>query len=86
MRVAEEHRLVRNTACLLTVTRFSAGERHESDATGLPRPPSQGYEVMELVIIDRDLFAIPPAQIKEAKVLLTMVGGRVTHAAEPFKR
>jgi predicted amidohydrolase YtcJ len=42
-------------------------------------------KLADLVIIDRDLFAIPPAQIKEAKVLLTMVGGRVTYAAAPFK-
>ena len=43
-------------------------------------------KLADLVIIDRDLFAIPPAEIKDAKVLLTMVGGRVTHAAEPFRR
>ena len=43
-------------------------------------------KLADLVIIDRDLFAIPPAQIKDAKVLLTMVGGRVTHAAAPFER
>jgi predicted amidohydrolase YtcJ len=40
----------------------------------------------DLVVIDRDLFAIPPAQIKDAKVLLTVVGGRVVHAAAPFSR
>jgi predicted amidohydrolase YtcJ len=40
----------------------------------------------DLVVIDRDLFAIPPAQIKDAKVLLTLVGGRVVHAAAPFSR
>jgi predicted amidohydrolase YtcJ len=43
-------------------------------------------KLADLVIIDRDLFAIPPAQIKEAKVLLTMVGGRVTHAVAPFSQ
>jgi hypothetical protein len=42
-------------------------------------------KLADLVIIDRDLFAIPPAQIKDAKVLLTMVGGRVTHAVAPFR-
>jgi predicted amidohydrolase YtcJ len=42
-------------------------------------------KVADLVVIDRDLFAIPPAQIKDAKVLLTMVGGRIVHAAAPFK-
>ena len=40
----------------------------------------------DLVVIDRDLFAIPSAQIKDAKVLLTVVGGRVAHAVAPFSR
>jgi predicted amidohydrolase YtcJ len=34
-------------------------------------------KLADLVIIDRDLFAITPAQIKDAKVRLTMVGGRI---------
>lgn len=37
------------------------------------------------MIIDRDLFAIPGPELKDAKVLLTVVGGRVTHAAAPFQ-
>jgi predicted amidohydrolase YtcJ len=41
-------------------------------------------KLADLVIIDRDLFAIPTTEIKDAKVLLTMVGGRVVHAATPF--
>jgi predicted amidohydrolase YtcJ len=43
-------------------------------------------KLADLVIIDRDLFSIPPPQLKDAKVLLTMVGGRVVHAAAPFTR
>ena len=43
-------------------------------------------KLADLVIIDRDLFAIPPSQIKDARVLLTMVGGRITYAAKPFER
>jgi predicted amidohydrolase YtcJ len=43
-------------------------------------------KLADLVIIDRDLFKIPPTQLKDAKVLLTMVGGRVTHASAPFSR
>lgn len=34
----------------------------------------------DLVIIDRDLFAIPAREIKDAKVVLTMVGGRIVHS------
>ncbi|MGQ0714268.1 MAG: amidohydrolase [Gemmatimonadaceae bacterium] len=43
-------------------------------------------KLADFVIIDRDLFAIPPMEIKDAKVLLTAVGGRVVHAASPFTR
>jgi predicted amidohydrolase YtcJ len=40
----------------------------------------------DLVVLDQDLFAIAPERIKEAKALLTIVGGRVVHAAAPFTR
>ncbi len=43
-------------------------------------------KLADFVVIDRDLFAIPGLELKEAKVLLTVVGGRVTHAVEPFTR
>lgn len=42
-------------------------------------------KLADFVIIDRDLFAIPGPELKDAKVLLTVVGGRVTHAAAPFQ-
>ena len=41
-------------------------------------------KLADLVVIDRDLFAIPATQIKEAKVLLTMVGGRIVYRATNF--
>ncbi|MBC7894026.1 MAG: amidohydrolase family protein [Cytophagaceae bacterium] len=43
-------------------------------------------KLADLVVVDRDLFRTPPAQVKDARVLLTMVGGRVVHAAAPFTR
>ena len=43
-------------------------------------------KLADFVVIDRDLFAIPSAQIKDAKVLMTVVGGRVVHASAPFTR
>jgi predicted amidohydrolase YtcJ len=43
-------------------------------------------KLADLVVVDRDLFAIQPTQIKDSKVLLTMVGGRVVYAAAPFTR
>jgi predicted amidohydrolase YtcJ len=41
-------------------------------------------KLADLVVIDRDLFKIPSAQIKDAKVLLTMVGGRIVYRASAF--
>jgi predicted amidohydrolase YtcJ len=41
-------------------------------------------KLADFVIVDRDLFATPPAQLKDAKVLLTVVGGRTVFAARPF--
>jgi predicted amidohydrolase YtcJ len=38
----------------------------------------------DFVIIDRNLFAVPAPEIKDAKVLFTMVGGRVVYAHSPF--
>jgi predicted amidohydrolase YtcJ len=43
-------------------------------------------KLADFVIIDRDLFAIPPAQLKDARVLLTVVGGKPVYASAPFRR
>jgi predicted amidohydrolase YtcJ len=43
-------------------------------------------KLADFVVVDRDLFAIPAVQIKDAKVLMTVVGGRTVFAAAPFKR
>lgn len=43
-------------------------------------------KLADLVVIDRDLFRTPSTQVKDARVLLTMVGGRVVHAVAPFSR
>ncbi len=40
----------------------------------------------DIAVLDQDLFRIAPDRIKDVKVLLTVVGGRVVHAAAPFKR
>jgi len=37
----------------------------------------------DLVMIDRDLTRVPPETIRDAKVLLTMVGGRVVYEPTP---
>jgi predicted amidohydrolase YtcJ len=36
----------------------------------------------DLVILNQDIFAIPPAQLKDVKVALTMTGGKVVYRAE----
>lgn len=36
----------------------------------------------DLVILDTDIFAIPPTQLKDVKVALTMTGGKVVYQAE----
>jgi predicted amidohydrolase YtcJ len=40
-------------------------------------------KLADLVMIDRDLFKIPPEQIREAKVLATVVGGKVVSGGWP---
>jgi hypothetical protein len=37
----------------------------------------------DLVILSDDIFNIPPAQIKDVKVLATLVGGKVVHQRNP---
>jgi predicted amidohydrolase YtcJ len=41
-------------------------------------------KLADFVVVDRDLFAIPAIGIKDARVLMTVVGGRVVFAAAPF--
>jgi predicted amidohydrolase YtcJ len=36
----------------------------------------------DLVLIDRDLTRVPPATIRDARIMLTMVGGRVVYDRE----
>ena len=36
-------------------------------------------KLADLVLIDRDLTAIPPETIRDAQVMLTMVGGEVVY-------
>jgi predicted amidohydrolase YtcJ len=36
----------------------------------------------DIVVLDRDLFAVPPDQIGNVRVRYTIVGGKVVYAAE----
>jgi predicted amidohydrolase YtcJ len=40
----------------------------------------------DLVVLDRDLFAIPPAEIGRARVLLTLFQGRIVYRDPDFRR
>jgi predicted amidohydrolase YtcJ len=49
-------------------------EGQETDKGSLTRG-----KLADIVVLDRDPFAIPPAELKDVRVLLTMVGGRIVH-------
>jgi predicted amidohydrolase YtcJ len=36
-------------------------------------------KLADVVMIDRNLFEIPPAEIRDAHVALTIAGGKVVH-------
>jgi predicted amidohydrolase YtcJ len=38
----------------------------------------------DLVVLDRDPFAIEPAELREIQVVATMVGGRWVHQPPPW--
>jgi len=39
-------------------------------------------KLADLVVLSDDLFSIPPARIKDVRVVLTVVGGKVAYQAE----
>ena len=41
-------------------------------------------KLADLVVLDADIFAVPPMEIPAARVLGTMVGGAWPHAADDF--
>ena len=42
-------------------------------------------KLADLIVLDRNLFEIPAAEIAEVKVLQTVVGGRAVYEADNFK-
>jgi predicted amidohydrolase YtcJ len=40
-------------------------------------------KLADVVVLDTDLFAISPEKIKDAKVLMTIVGGKVVFETQP---
>jgi hypothetical protein len=57
---------------------FTIGSAHvnfQDDRTG----SLQAGKLADLIVLDRNLFAIDPTRISEAKVLLTLLGGKPVH-------
>ncbi|MFB6711061.1 MULTISPECIES: amidohydrolase [unclassified Streptomyces] len=61
------------------VAAYTAGSAHVNghDDTGSLLP---GH-LADLVVLDRDIFTLPPEEIAEARVLRTYVGGTLVHSA-----
>jgi predicted amidohydrolase YtcJ len=59
-------------------THEAAYASFEEDIKGTLKPGM----LADFVLIDRDLTAIPPEEIRDAKILRTIVGGKVVYAAE----
>jgi predicted amidohydrolase YtcJ len=38
-------------------------------------------KLADVVVLDTDLFAIPPEKIRDVKVVVTVVGGRIVYRA-----
>ncbi len=63
---------------LRAYTSEAAYASFEEDIKGTLQPGM----LADFVLIDRDLTAIPPGEIREAKVLRTVVGGKVVYTAD----
>lgn len=57
-------------------TAWAAGEE---DRKGTLSPG----KLADLVVLDRDPFTVPPAQLKDLKVMMTVVGGKIVYTLSP---
>jgi predicted amidohydrolase YtcJ len=73
-RLSEDRGLTRSEA-LRAITMNSSYELHQDLKTG----SLEVGKLADLVVLDRNFFAIPPEQIADIKVLQTVVGGRVVY-------
>jgi predicted amidohydrolase YtcJ len=67
------------------LTAFTAGSaylNHLDRETGTIEPG----KLADLAVLDRDVLAVDAGPVGEARVMLTMVGGRVVHEATPLDR
>ena len=66
-------------AMLLAYTRNSARVLNQLAEIGSLAPGKRA----DLVLVDRDVLTVPAAEMKEAKVLWTMFGGRIIYGTAP---
>jgi predicted amidohydrolase YtcJ len=71
--IPEERIALHDAIAAFTIN--SAYVNHLEDRTG----SIEVGKLADLIVIDRNLFAIEPAEISESRVTLTLVGGEVVH-------
>ena len=78
-RLSEDVGLTREQA-LRAITINSSYELHQDQSLG----SLEVGKIADLIVIDRDFFEIPAAEIADIQVLQTVVGGRVVYQSERF--
>jgi predicted amidohydrolase YtcJ len=73
--------LVSREEALRLYTKGSAWFTFDDDKRGT----LEAGRLADLAVLDRDYLTVPPEQIGALTALLTMVGGRIVHAAGPFE-
>jgi hypothetical protein len=66
-------------AMLYAYTRNSARALNQHDKIGSLAPGMQA----DLVLVDRDVLTVTPEEMRDSKVLWTMVGGVTVYRAQP---
>ena len=78
-RLSEDRGLSRNEV-LRAITMNASYELHQDELTG----SLEVGKLADLIVIDRNFFDIPAAQIADIKVLQTVVGGKVVYQSDKF--
>lgn len=79
-RLSEDPGLSRATV-VRAITMNASYELHQDTETG----SLEVGKLADLIVLDRDLFAIPAEQIADIRVLLTVVGGETVYRADSFE-
>jgi predicted amidohydrolase YtcJ len=67
-------------AAIRAITANAAYELHSEHEIGTLEPG----KLADFIVLDRNVFEIPPRQVAAVRVLLTVVGGEAVYAAAPF--